>query len=163
MEIVSLKPLFHNNEPCIGIYSIQNATFNYYFEKKGGAKWSRTNKCWYIPCVEEKYEKLCKALHGKAIIQTEELKAYLKERKKNSAAKNMHLPLTAIPVVKPSSQKIAPQNLNQPHTINKENKEALQMFTQQLVLKSYSPSTIKTYRNEFIQFYRQYVIHLRIN
>ena len=121
-------------------------------KKKGGAKWSRTNKCWYIPCVEEKYEKLCKALHGKAIIQTEELKAYLKERKKNSAAKNMHLPLTAIPVVKPSSQKIAPQNLKQPHTINKENKEALQMFTQQLVLKSYSPSTIKTYRNEFIQF-----------
>ena len=44
------------------------------------------------------------------------------------------------------------QHLRQASIISKENKETLQKFTQQLILKSYSPSTIKTYTNEFVQF-----------
>ena len=36
--------------------------------------------------------------------------------------------------------------------LNKENKEALQQFHQQLILKGYSTSTIRTYTNEFVQF-----------
>ena len=32
-----------------------------------------------------------------------------------------------------------------------ENQEALQLFHQQLILKSYSPSTIRTYENELMQ------------
>ena len=35
--------------------------------------------------------------------------------------------------------------------INENNKEELNKFIQQLILKAYSPSTIRTYRNEFIQ------------
>ena len=35
--------------------------------------------------------------------------------------------------------------------LSKENLEALQTFVEQLKLKAYSPSTIKTYRNEFLQ------------
>jgi integrase/recombinase XerD len=35
--------------------------------------------------------------------------------------------------------------------LNKENLAALQKFVEQLKLKAYSPSTIKTYRNEFLQ------------
>jgi len=41
---------------------------------------------------------------------------------------------------------------NQIYTISKENREALQQFKRQLNLKAYSPSTIKTYTNEFTQF-----------
>jgi len=37
-------------------------------------------------------------------------------------------------------------------TLSKENTEALQKFKQKLVLKSYNPSTIRTYTNEFAQF-----------
>ena len=58
METVTLKPLFHKGTECIAIYSIQNATLNHYFQKKAGAKWSRTNKCWYVPCTEKNYELL---------------------------------------------------------------------------------------------------------
>src|SRR5665647_2865445 len=84
MEIVTLKGLLHKRTECIAIYSVQNATLNYYFQKKAGAKWSKTNKCWYVPCTEENYEQLCNALYGKAILQADELKRYLLEKKNNT-------------------------------------------------------------------------------
>jgi integrase/recombinase XerD len=81
MDTVMLQPLFHRGTECIGIFSPQNATLNYYFQRKAGAKWSRTHKCWYIPCTEKNYEQLTKALAGKATLQIDELKKYLLEKK----------------------------------------------------------------------------------
>jgi integrase/recombinase XerD len=152
METVTLKPLFHKEAECIGIYSAQNATLNHYFQKKAGAKWSRTHKCWYVPCTEKNYELLTKALKGKAILEVTELKKYLLERKKNIINKNSHLPIAVIPQKNITVSKVTVQHLKQTVVISKENSEALQKFKQQLVLKSYSPSTIKTYTNEFTQF-----------
>lgn len=154
METVTLKPLLHNGAECIAIYSVQSrllsgATLNHYFQKKAGAKWSKTNKCWYMPCTEKNYELLAAALKGKAILQTDELKKYLLERKKEGSGKIQQV---TMPVKKRVPQKIVAQNPPQKNSISKENKEALQKFAQQLILKSYSPSTIKTYTNEFMQF-----------
>ncbi len=152
METVTLKPLFHKNKECIAIHSIQSATLNYYFQKKGNAKWSKTNKCWYIPCNEKDYMQLANALKGKAIINGDELKKYL-EKKKNSTSENLRVPVTVIQHQKTFSQKIISQNIQQvPSVISNENKEAFQQFHQQLVLKSYSASTIRTYSNEYMQF-----------
>ncbi|MEO8111996.1 MAG: tyrosine-type recombinase/integrase [Ginsengibacter sp.] len=152
MEAVTLKPLTHKGAECIGIYSRQNAMLNHYYQKQAGAKWSKTNKCWYIPCTEINYEQLCKALSGKAILHIEELKKYLLERKNSSLEvgsrvtnKNLLKPTIALKPLKPVQQ----------HTVIKlsiENNEALQKFKQQLVLKAYSSSTIRTYTNEFMQF-----------
>lgn len=149
METVILKPLFHRGAECIAIYSTQNATLNHYFQKKAGARWTRTNKCWWIPCTEKNYELLAKALKGKAILQIDELRQYLLERKKESSGKIQQV---TMPIIKRVPQKIVAQSLPQKNNISKENKEALQKFIQHLLLKSYSPSTIKTYRNEFTQF-----------
>ncbi len=156
MEAVTLKPLYHNNIECIGIYSRQNSTLNHYYQKKAGAKWSRTNKCWYMPCTEKNYELLCKALAGKAIVDVAELKKYLLEKKKNKkdilfSHENKIdvkavIAKTALIQSKPVRQTILPYKLS------KENNDALQKFKQQLVLKSYSASTIRTYTNEFMQF-----------
>ena len=77
MDTVALKPLFHKGIECIGIFSRQNATLNYYFQKKAGARWSKMNKCWYVACTEKNYELLAKALKGKALLEVEELKKYL--------------------------------------------------------------------------------------
>ena len=102
-----------------------------------------------MPCTEKNYEQLAKALKGKAILQVEELKKYLLERKKTGNNKVQQLPL---PVIKQETKIIITQNSPQKNSISKQNKEALQKFTQQLILKSYSPSTIRTYTNEFVQF-----------
>lgn len=94
MEAVTLKPLFHNNMECIGIYSRQNSTLNHYFQKKAGARWSRTNKCWYMPCTEKNYKQLCKALSGTAIVDVAELKKYLLEKKKDIPVADKNIALT---------------------------------------------------------------------
>jgi integrase/recombinase XerD len=83
METVTLKPLQHRGVECIGIYSPANATLNHYYQKKAGAKWSRTCKCWYIPCSEKNYEQLAKVLMGKVVLELKELKSYLLEKQKN--------------------------------------------------------------------------------
>jgi integrase/recombinase XerD len=82
METVILKPLLHKETECIGIFSPQKATLNYYFQK-AGARWSRTNKCWYVPCTEKNYEILAKTLSGKAVLQNDDLKkiSFRKEKK----------------------------------------------------------------------------------
>jgi integrase/recombinase XerD len=150
METVILKPLFHNGTECIGIFSPQSATLNYYFQKKAGAKWSRTNKCWYIPCTEKNYEILSKTLSGKAILQPEALKVYLLEKKKHKPVQSIVYPTKTI-----SSQQLKSlpdYSIKYAHTLSKENHDTLQKFNQQLVLKGYSSSTIRTYNNELIQF-----------
>lgn len=122
------------------------------FSKESRSPVSNTHKCWYVPCTEKNYELLGKALEGKALLEVEELKKYLLERKKEKRNLNEQLPISVIPKKKQAQQNIRVQNLKQAGIISKENKEALQKFRQQLILKSYSPSTIRTYTNEFMQF-----------
>ncbi len=154
METIILKPLFHNNAECIGIFSLPNTILNTIFKKEAGAKWSHTNSCWYLPLAKENYDSLAKALTGKAILQTDELKAYLE--KKNKKAKSFSVKNK--PVAKAEIKKVMffppePASLlNHNSAVSKQNIDALKKFNQQLILKSYSPSTIRTYTNEFVQF-----------
>ncbi|MEO8765992.1 MAG: tyrosine-type recombinase/integrase, partial [Ginsengibacter sp.] len=154
MDTVTLQPLFHRGTECIGIFSPRNATLNYYLQK-AGAKWSLTNKCWYVPCTEKDYEVLARAINGKAVLQTSELKRYLLEKKNKQAAnvKKLIKPGSKPVPAKTTASYAKPlQPLNTIHRLSKENTEALQKFKQQLVLKSYSLSTIRTYTNELVQF-----------
>ncbi len=136
METVKLTALFHRNEECIGIFSPQNATLNYYYQKKAGAKWSRSNKCWYVPCTEKNYELLCTALKGRAILEVEELKKYLLEKKKRVVAGPVHKVTEEKTAIKTYSLvSVKPvQKVNTAIKLSKENNDALQKFKQQLVL-----------------------------
>ena len=155
METVILQPLFHKGTECVGIFSVQNVALNYYLQKKAAAKWSRTNKCWYVPCTEKNYGLLSKALSGRAALQTDELKKYLEKKKTNLAIPVLN---TTKAIVRDETIKvltIQSKPANQSNLmlrLSEENKQELQKFKQQLVLKSYSPSTIRTYINEFAQF-----------
>ena len=158
METVTLKPLLHNGAEIIGIYSAtcqlpSGENLNYYFQKKGGARWSRTNKCWYVPCTEKSYEQLAKVLKGIVNLETTELKEYLLEKKAGTHPLVVQLPVNVTSEKKQLPKKATERKAQKPPAaISSENKQALQQFRQQLVLKSYSPSTIKTYANEFSQF-----------
>ncbi|RYY30627.1 MAG: hypothetical protein EOP46_21350, partial [Sphingobacteriaceae bacterium] len=59
-----------------------------------------------------------------------------------------HLPL---PPASPTASRALKALHNTPANISPQNQQALQLFVQELRLKAYSPSTIKTYRNEFQQ------------
>lgn len=133
---------------CIGIYSPRHAALNTYYVNDAGAKWSRTNRCWYVPCTESYYHLLCKALAGKVDIDAGELKEYLISRKKEKPPVSAEVLKPILPPEKP------PDKMQQALTdrLSAQNIEALRQFKQQLILKSYSRSTIKTYSNEFVQF-----------
>ena len=146
-ETITLKVFLYNKLESIGIFCKQNATLNNILKNKAGALWSRTHKCWHVPCTEINYAKLVNTLSGKAILQIDSLKEYL-EKKKNK-------PITPALWNKSIEKQQTKKSVSQAsvkHTTSKENKEALQQFHQQLILKGYSVSTIRTYSNEFVQF-----------
>ena len=154
MQIITIKPLHHRGLDRIGIYFEKNAVLQSLVQKETGAKWSKTNKCWYIECNEMKYRQLKKAVSRENVLQTDELKKYLLEKKKAGPPSEISdktiLPNNAAGNVTRNTPTL--QQTRLVHRLSQENTEALQKFTQALVLKSYSPSTIKTYTNEFVQF-----------
>ena len=154
METVILKPLQHRGDECIGIYFQKNGIIQKAIQKDAGARWSKTNSCWYASLSKSNYEKLAESLKGKALLKTDELKRYLLEKKKedqSSITSNKSVPQINTRQ-NPAKHTVSIQHTNIVQQISKENKEALQQFKQMLALKSYSPSTIRTYTNEFVQF-----------
>lgn len=140
---VSLKPLFHRNQECIGIYYQHQSSLNIIIKKLPGVRWSQTNKCWYVPLNSESYNSTYKALDGTAELDVTMLKQYLEKRKKVIATTAPSAPKQNIVKSVPPTSPV--------WKLSGENLEALERFVQQLKLKAYSPSTIKTYRNEFAQ------------
>lgn len=141
MQTITLKPLLHRNKECIGIYFTGNSRLNNTIKKLPGAKWSQSNTCWYVPLHRDSYSQLVNAVGNNAAIDNSELKQYLERKKKVSAT----LPA---PAQKPGPRPMIPAPIK---NISDTNLDALAAFVQQLALKSYSPATIKTYRNEFCQ------------
>ena len=142
-----LKPLFHRNRECIGIHFSKNKLIERIIRLAPGARWSHVNKCWYIPLSEPGYRLLIDELKGKALIDKTALKVYLEKKKKIQASLPEKKP-TAINAVK-QPPPVLPKAVA--WKLSGENLEALEQFVQRLQLKAYSPSTINTYRNEFIQ------------
>lgn len=154
METIILKPLYHRGQECIGIYFERNGVLQSMIQKQAAGKWSRTCKCWYISLSKSNYEQLAKTLQGKAELKVDELKKYLLEKKNGNQFPTIQNNLT--PKTEPQKNTVKNtvqiQQSKLVHRISKENNEALKKFKQQLILKGYSPSTIRTYTNEFVQF-----------
>lgn len=141
---VSLKPLHHRGKENIAICYPNNNAINNVVRKLKDVKWSQTNKCWYLLLSEASYKAIADTLKPVAEIDDSLLKQYLEKKKQverteispaTSATTNRKLIVPASPAWK----------------LSKENLKALELLVQHLKLKAYSASTIKTYRNEFLQ------------
>jgi integrase/recombinase XerD len=141
MDTVCLKPLYHRGQESIAINFKNDASLNLIVRKLPAVKWSQTNKCWYLPLNPISYKQLCEVLKGKSVLDNTVLKNYLEKRKQV---------VPAIPAAPKESfsKSVAKSPL---WKLSKENSTALEKFIEQLKLKAYSPSTIRTYRNEFLQ------------
>jgi hypothetical protein len=101
MQQVILKPLHHREQECIGIYFENNTAINNAIRQQASARWSRTNKCWYVPLSKENYNKVAFALKGKAAIEQSVLHDYLSNKKRKALVTNSVSPAKkTIPVVK---------------------------------------------------------------
>lgn len=149
MDTIVLKPLQHRGKECIGIYFERNAILQNAIQKEAGSRWSKTHTCWYLPLSKVVYENLTKVLKDKAVLKIDELKEYLLQKKSNKTT-------TPIEVQKPVA-KSPPQNIKaaaskQSGVISKENLHEFHEYKNRLLLKGYSPSTVRTYCNEFHVF-----------
>lgn len=144
MISVSLKGIFHRRSEFIGIYFKRNSVVADAVRQCVSCKWSACNKCWLIPLSRENYRLLVKKLAGIAEIDDAELRSYLVNRRKASAADVIDVipPPGRIAVHDPSAG------------IGEINRHVLPAMEQQLKLKCYSQSTIKTYLNEMAQLLR---------
>ncbi len=160
MQSVQLKPLLHRNQECIGIYFFNSTVLNNAIQKQAGARWSKTQKCWYIPQQKQNYDKLVKALEGKAVIDYSALSQYLKAKK----AGNFQSAASLLPVKKtvPDSavQHKKPTAVNQGlqsiivykgSRISAINAHVIPNMQAHLKLKAYSASTMRTYLGEMKQ------------
>jgi integrase/recombinase XerD len=152
MLTVTLTPLHHRNAECIGIYFKPNQQLSISLKKIKGIKWSSSNKCWYLPLSKQNYTRICSTIGTQAIVNTTKLKEYL--IKKQATAKTI-APIKAVTPPTTTRQVQATTTLVTAKAalakISLTNMQALAVFVQQLQLKGYSNSTIKTYRNEFCQ------------
>ena len=149
MLMITLTPLFHKGIQQIGISFNNNTALNNLLKKINTVRWSKTNKCWYLPLSKENYTALIETFKDAATINNNALRQYLQQ--KNNVAQ---LPPTAIiPATKVAvHSKPTTTSPATMHRLNAANSEALKKFTQHLILKAYSPSTIRTYTNELVQF-----------
>lgn len=145
MLTVSLKPLFHRGQENIAICFEHAPAVNNLVRKLKDVRWSQTSRCWYVPFNEKSYQSITEALQAVAEMDSHTLEQYLEKRRQ--VERTLVVSSNSIPV----SGNHAIAFTSPAWKLSKENLKALEEFVQQLKLKAYSPSTIKTYRNEFMQ------------
>jgi integrase/recombinase XerD len=160
METIILKPLQHNQEENIAMYFPDIGLLNKAARKIKKARWTRTHKCWYVPLSKEKYNEIVAAFKGIAGIDHAALHQYLADKKKQTTGKpvtalqQQKIKAIALPPVlsKPVSGTQTENNrvaaIYKGGKIHSVNAHVLPAMEQQLKLKGYSPSTIRTYLQE---------------
>ncbi len=148
---ILVKKIFYKNRFRIGIYFSNNGTENT-IAQKIGALYSKTFRCWHLPYNKESYQLVQKAFKNYTVEveispvtpvlqQPEEpaptIQQILKKKAVESRKKKV-LPLTDIGIL---------------------NQDEWSRMEQQLQLKGYSNSTIRTYRNEFL-IYLKHLKHV---
>ncbi|SFQ12811.1 tyrosine-type recombinase/integrase [Parafilimonas terrae] len=133
MAALTYKIVLHRSKSCILVQFEVNNAWNKRIQAVPGAKWSKTLRGWTIPDTPENRSKCGFKLND----------VVLKEQ------------VAPLPE-KPVSPKVTKEALC---LISEENKREMQKFLEQLTLKTYSPSTIRTYRNEFAQLLQALRLH----
>jgi integrase/recombinase XerD len=160
MFSVTLKPMLHRNQECIGIYFFNSPDLNKAIQKQAGALWSKTQKCWYLPLKKENYDTLVHALEGKAVIDHSLLSKYLKAKKSG----NLQAAGSLLPVKKAVPPAVAVQKKSDTVPAGRQsiiyykgsrisgvNAHVIPNMQAHLKLKAYSSSTLRTYLGEMKQ------------
>lgn len=142
-EQIRLLPLSHREQTWLGVQFEYTAALQQVVKKIKHIKWSKTNRCWYLPFTKECYDELISMVLPLANVDS----SALKQHKSTETVKNTK---------KPSAPKPAPAQTSQHYKdtvlIHTVNQHVLPLMRQTLILKAYSPSTIKTYLNEMSVF-----------
>lgn len=123
MPSVTYSIIEHHYHHRIAIKFPFDAKWNKRMQSVPGAKWSKSLNCWHIPDTAAN---------------------------RKTCGLTIESPI-GITVTKQASIQPQPVSKTALYNINENNKQEMKLFLQQLALKAYSPSTIRTYRLEFAQ------------
>ncbi|MEO7048236.1 MAG: tyrosine-type recombinase/integrase [Ferruginibacter sp.] len=147
MKKLTCDFLLHRGHENIALHFEIDSKFVSCLRKSVTIRWSSSNKCWYCLCNRQNFESVTKTATGNGyVIDFLKLKASLQLRqssKLDGPAKSM-LPEK---VISRKTEVVKAVGL-----LSEGNAAEIQRFSRQLVLKSYSKSTIRTYTNELSQF-----------
>lgn len=137
---IVFHPFIFEKKEWIGILFGSDLQIAKIIRQVKGVRWCEDQQCWCIPLNRVACRVTYKLLSVYGRINLEELTTYLERRKRafvgvdcsRPGARNVRIPVAAI--------RVSSSNLDQ-----------LQKFVEQLKLRAYSNSTIRTYRNEFLQ------------
>ncbi len=139
MPIIHLNYLQHRGKEWISIEAEKDDKINRHL-KKIKARWTKTYECWLLPYSNESILLLKNTFQEIAELDWTELKKELSTRKQNKSIGN-----------NAGVNNKTTKTTGIPSGLSPENTEAMRRFLETLRLKSYSESTIRTYRNEFLQ------------
>ncbi len=145
MQTVEASVIIHDNAERIQLRFENCGPLNKLIQSIKGARWSRTLKSWHIPRDVKLYTMFKSGLPQGCLLK--ETKA---TQKQNNGSAEIETPKPFQHITKEAKQ----QNTNAfiPTRLSAANQQEYKLYTQHLILKAYSPSTIKTYTNEFGAF-----------
>ncbi len=154
MDILTLKYLVHRQQEWIQVQGANTPTLNQLLKKLGGI-YTQTHKSWLFACTKKEYEKLMAALKGKYQADINQLRTSLKQKKNTDTEWQLTAPAAQLIHTKAITQ-FSPKlsgnySLKSFAYVHEVNKHVLHSMQQLLLLKAYSPSTIRTYLNEMSQ------------
>lgn len=142
MKTVYLRHLFHKNRHCIAIQFQPDSTLAALTKLLKQGRFSYMHRCWYVPYSLKAIEDITVIFKQKAFVNITELTA--------------NITPAAMP---PPANKIKERSLvhqsgafvQKAGGIAAVNQHILPAMKEQLALKAYSPSTVRTYLNEMTQ------------
>lgn len=154
-EDVTLDAVLHRGAQYIAIRFADRPDLRGIVSKISSVRWSNTHRCWLLPLSKENYRRILAVFSGGATIDNSPLRQYLLSR--NAAFqvmldKNVQRSEASDGEARAIMEKGA--GAGEEKTIDERNIPELEKMVELLKLKSYSPSTIKTYRNELATFLR---------
>ena len=150
MSVITLLLKEHKGEERLFVEFTYDKKINDAIRQVPGIKWSQSNKRWHLPAEKDSVAALQEKINSLAVVDTSFLKKQLEEKKKSKNTGVISLVHSDNGIVIQSPQKIS-ANSNPHETIHPVNAHVILLMRQHLLLKAYSPSTIKTYLNEMGQ------------
>ncbi|MDB5190464.1 MAG: tyrosine-type recombinase/integrase [Segetibacter sp.] len=140
MQTIELSIQHHNGSYRIFTYFGYHRGINQIIKSISGAKYSTSKKAWHLPVLKEAVVQLSVKTKDIAVVDTSRLKQQLEALKKD--ARNKESRTTA------TTENLLPSN-----------QFAFDQYIQTLVLQQKAESTIKTYKNEFLQYLKHLKNH----
>lgn len=151
METIHLYIIEHKGEERIAVGINVLFTINNAIKNIPGIKWSRTRKKWHLPVSMDSVRELVRHTRGVAEINIDQVSDRLMKMEKpdDGGPQDGMNKIEALAFDPFTGEQPADKGLS---VLSEENREAMKQYMQVLIIKAYSPKTVKTYRNEFRRF-----------